>query len=193
MWDDTAVGYLGRDTRVRKMKRDDGGTGRVVSGLSDEYDPDEPQEQWKANLLVILQGLEPSAFERLSQRLLRENGFVDVAVTGRSGDGGIDGVGILRLGLLTFRVAFQCKRFKGSVGVAEVRDFRGALQGRAEKGILITTGNFTDGARREARRDGGDPIDLIDGDELCGILKDRRLGIETVESVELKPDFFYSL
>src|SRR5207244_2458619 len=69
----------------------------------------------------------PPAFERLCQRLLREEGFIKVEVTGHSGDGGIDGIGILRVSMLAFPVFFQCKRYKGSVGAGAVRDFRGAM------------------------------------------------------------------
>ena len=85
-----------------------------------------------------------NAFERLSQRMLRQSGFTKVEVTGKSNDGGIDGVGVLRVNLISFQVLFQCKRWKGSVGAPEVRDFRGAMQGRADKGLIITTGTFAD-------------------------------------------------
>lgn len=180
-------------SRVRKLKRVLQHNPGDSTDATEDHEGDSPQEQWKGALLAILQQIEPAGFERLSQRMLREHGFIDVAVTGRSGDGGIDGIGVLRVGLLTFRVAFQCKRFKGTVGVSEVRDFRGALQGRAEKGILITTGSFTDGARREARRDGANPIDLIDGEEFCDLLKQRGIGIEIVETVAIKSEFFNSI
>src|SRR3546814_8903609 len=63
--------------------------------------------------------------------------FVQVEVTGRSGDGGIDGTGILRLSLMSFHVLFQCKRYQGSVGSGAVRDFRGAMMGRTDKGLKI--------------------------------------------------------
>src|SRR5690606_20312219 len=114
----------------------------------------------------------PDAFERLTQRILRESDFIQVEVTGRSGDGGVDGRGIMQLGgMLSFRVIFQCKRYQGSVGSSQIRDFRGAMVGRAEKGLFITTGTFTQDARREATRDGAPPIDLVDGDQLIDILK----------------------
>lgn len=125
----------------------------------------------------------PDAFERLAQRILRESGFIRVEVTGRSGDGGIDGIGVLRVNLLSFHVLFQCKRYHGSVGASEIRDFRGAMVGRSDKGLFITTGTFTNEARREATRDGAPPIDLIDGDQLCDILKRLKLGV-CVEMVE---------
>ncbi len=149
-----------------------------------EAEPDEVEseeaENWRDELLETLLEMDPSAFERLVQRLLRESGFIQVEVTGRSGDGGIDGKGVMRLGgLLSFHVIFQCKRYKGSVSVGQVRDFRGAMVGRADKGLLITTGNFTRDAMREAVRDGALAIDLIDGDLLIEKLRDLGLGVET--------------
>ncbi|MFN9302954.1 MAG: restriction endonuclease [Candidatus Kapaibacterium sp.] len=153
-------------------------------------------EEWKESLLNILYNITPSAFERLAQRLLRESGFFQVEVTGKSGDGGIDGKGIVRVsGLLSFHVIFQCKRYKGSVTPSQVRDFRGAMQGRADKGILITTGTFTREAIKEATRDGAPPIDLIDGELLCDKLKELKLGIETqlIETVNIKSEWFSNL
>lgn len=138
---------------------------------------------WKDQLMALLLALDPAAFERLCQRLLREFGFIKVEVTGKSGDGGIDGTGVLRVNLLSFHVLFQCKRYSGSVGAGAVRDFRGAMVGRTDKGLIITTGTFTADARREATRDGAPAIDLVDGDALCDLLKDRGLGV-TVRMVE---------
>jgi restriction system protein len=145
--------------------------------------PDE--EQWKDRLAEVLtQDLSPPAFERLVQRVLRESGFVAVEVTGRTGDGGIDGKGIARInGFMSFHVLFQCKRYKTSVGASEIRDFRGAMVGRADKGLFITTGSFTPAAVKEATRDGAPPIDLVDGGELGEKLKELSLGVRT-EMVE---------
>ncbi len=144
------------------------------------------ETDWHEELLEVLLQMDASAFERLIQRLLREAGFIQVEVTGRSGDGGIDGRGIMRLGgLLSFHVLFQCKRYQGSVSASQVRDFRGALVGRADKGLLITTGNFTKDAMKEATRDGATPIDLIDGEQLIEKLKELRLGVK-VEKVEIE-------
>ena len=103
--------------------------------------------------------------------------FTKVEVTGKSGDGGIDGVGVLRVNLLSFHVLFQCKRFKGSVGASVVRDFRGAMVGRADKGLILTTGTFSADARKEATRDGAPAIDLVDGDALCDLLRATRIGV----------------
>lgn len=147
---------------------------------------------WKDSLLTTIKKMSPEAFERLSQRLLRESGFTQVKVTGKSGDGGIDGTGILQLSLMSFPVLFQCKRYQGSVGSGAVRDFRGAMTGRTDKGLLITTGNFSADARKEATRDGAPPIELIDGDELCDHLKKLGLGVtvELIESVSVQSEWF---
>jgi restriction system protein len=152
-------------------------------------------DDWKSKLLAAVGTMHPSAFERLSQRLLREAGFTKVEVRGKSGDGGIDGLGILRVNLVSFQVYFQCKRWTGSVGSKEIRDFRGAVQGRADKGLFITTGHFTSQASDEATRDGAIAIDLIDGDRLCELLKENNLGVETemIEKITIKPDWFASI
>ena len=156
---------------------------------------EEGQSNWQETLLHTLQNISSAAFERLCQRLLRESGFIQVEVTGQSGDGGIDGKGIARFnGFLSFHVFFQCKRFKGSVGSSDVRNFRGAMQGRADKGLFITTGRFTREATKEASRDGVPPIDLIDGIELCEKLKELKLGVKTEiitsEEVTVNPEWF---
>ena len=156
----------------------------------------EETASWREDLLDTLRNMPPDAFERLCQRLLRESGFVEVEVTGKSGDGGIDGHGIIRLaGLISFPVLFQCKRYSGSVGSNVVRDFRGAMVGRVEKGLILTTGHFTTDAQREATRDGATPIDLIDGELLMDKMKELELGmsVEMVEKVEVKKDWFASI
>jgi restriction system protein len=151
---------------------------------------------WHRQLHKTLLLLEPSAFERLAQRLLRESGFIQVQVTGKSGDGGIDGVGIARInGFLSFHVLFQCKRYQGSVTSGQIRDFRGAMQGRTDKGLFITTGTFTRDAMREATRDGAPPIDLIDGEQLVQRLKELGLGVKITmfESVEVDTGWFTNI
>lgn len=153
-------------------------------------------DEWKEKLLNVLYGISSSAFERLAQRILRESGFFQVEVTGKAGDGGIDGKGIVRVsGLLSFHVIFQCKRYKGSVTPSQIRDFRGAMQGRADKGLVITTGTFTREAIKEATRDGAPPIDLIDGELLCDKLKELKLGVDTklTETIDIKNDWFNNL
>ena len=160
----------------------------------DEFD--EESTSWQENLIEALLQMSPDAFERLCQRLLRESGFIEVEVTGRSGDGGIDGHGIIRMGgLISFPVLFQCKRYQGSVTPDKVRDFRGAMAGRSDKGLLITTGSFTREAKKEATRDGVSPIDLIDGNLLAEKLKELSLGVKTamVEHVTVDRDWFNSI
>ncbi|MGH8728564.1 MAG: restriction endonuclease [Burkholderiales bacterium] len=156
---------------------------------------EEAKLTWQEELLECVRAMAPDAFERLCQRLLRESGFIQVEVTGRSGDGGIDGKGVVRLGgLLSFHMIFQCKRFKGAVGASVVRDFRGAMVGRADKGLLITTGSFTKEARREAQRDGAPPLDLIDGETLALKLKELDMGVTVsqriVEDISVNTQFF---
>ncbi|QBM76668.1 restriction endonuclease [Sphingomonas sp. AAP5] len=162
-----AAGYAARHPRKPSKPKD-----APELGQNDESDT-----VWADLLLAKLQSIEPAAFERLCQRLLREHGFTRVEVTGKSGDGGIDGQGVLRVNLVSFHVLFQCKRYKGSVGAPTIRDFRGAMQGRADKGLVITTGTFTPDARREATRDGAPAIDLIDGEALCDLLREVGLGV----------------
>lgn len=151
-----------------------------------------PEETWKDRLLITLRSMTPDGFERLAQRLLREAGFIKVEVTGRSGDGGIDGQGVLRVALLSFQVLFQCKRYQGTVGSSAVRDFRGAMVGRSDKGLIITTGSFSNDAKREATRDGAPAIDLIDSDALCDLLRSLKLGVHTeiVEHVIVDNEWF---
>ena len=140
---------------------------------------------WQEELLKVLLAMDPTAFERFCGRLLRESGFESVAVTGRSGDGGIDGQGVIRLagGMIGFPVYFQCKRYSGNVPAGAVRDFRGAMQGRGDRGLIITTGQFTSEAKREATRAGAPPIDLVDGVILADKIKELRLGVRVVERV----------
>ena len=159
-----------------------------VTAPSFSAEPDEVT--WKEQLLTYLMSMQPDAFERLASRLLREAGVDNVTVLGKSNDGGIDGRGVLHVGLVSFPVFFQCKRYQGSVGSSIVRDFRGALAGRSDKGFLITTGTFTAEAKKEANRDGVPPVDLIDGDRLCDLLKEYGLGVRTVEVATVDAAFF---
>lgn len=151
-------------------------------------------ESWREQLLTVLTEMDPSAFERLCQRMLRESGFTQVDVIGKSGDGGIDGIGVMRIGgFLSFKVLFQCKRWQGSVSAGTVRDFRGAMTGRTDKGLIVTTGGFTAAAKEEATRDGAPEIDLVDGEQLIDKLKELQLGVRTeqvlVERVIIERDW----
>ena len=165
----------------------------------EQTEPETDEEEiasWRETLIATLLEMPPDAFERLCQRLLRESGFIQVEVTERSGDGGIDGHGVVRLaGLLSFPVIFQCKRYRNTISSSVVRDFRGAMVGRADKGLIITTGSFTRDAILEATRDGAPPIDLIDGEQLIDKLKDLRLGVASkqVEVVEVNSEWFAAM
>jgi restriction system protein len=148
-------------------------------------------KDYRTEVLDLLLALPPPGFERLAQRLLREAGFTQVTVTGQSGDGGIDGHGTLQINpLVSFKVLFQCKRYSKSVSPSHVRDFRGAMAGRADKGIIITTGTFTTEAKREATRDGVPPIELIDGDKLVSMLESLELGLRPITAFEVDHGFF---
>ncbi len=142
-------------------------------------------------LLDLIKSLPPNGFERLSQRLLRESGFQHVSVTGKSGDGGIDGIGTLQVNpFVSFNVLFQCKRYQGAVTPSHVRDFRGAMMGRADKGLIITTGTFTLEAKKEARRDGVPAIELVDGDSLVDMFERLELGLVPKRTYEIDEKFF---
>ena len=181
---------------VKKAYNDSRKSQKALSEDNEEEElSDEVDVHWKERLLRVLTTIEPSAFERLSKRVLRESGFTKVEVLGKPNDGGIDGIGLLRMNLVSFTVLFQCKRYKDSVGSATVRDFRGAMQGRCDKGLILTTGTFTSEAKKEATRDGAPTIDLIDGDDFCELLKQLRLGVavEQIEKVSVDDDWFQSV
>lgn len=184
VWALTARGRIVTDAdlaalpaRVRKLR---------LSARTDVAESDSPEQEaateqsWKDELLGVLRSLAPDGFERLCQRVLRESGFTKVEVTGKTGDGGIDGVGVLRIQLISFQVLFQCKRYRDTVGASAIRDFRGAMVGRTDKGLFITTGRFTADAQREATRDGAPPIELIDGEAFCDLLLALRIGTKVV-------------
>ena len=160
-----------------------------ASQIKPEYIPSSEIEE--AELLEILRALPPDAFERICRRLLSESGFENVEVTGRSHDGGIDGIGVLRLNpFIAMKIVFQCKRTKGSVGRSAVGDFRNAMLGRAEKGILLTTGTFSSDAKKEANRDGVPPIELVDGERLVEMFEEKRLGVVSRQTLEIDHAFF---
>ncbi|MDE3032992.1 MAG: restriction endonuclease, partial [Acidobacteriota bacterium] len=179
-------------TRVVRAYRD-GRKTKTAKTESDEntgLETDTPAG-YRKEALELLLAMPPSGFERLSQRLLREAGFIQVVVTGQSGDGGIDGHGTLQINpLVSFKVLFQCKRYQGSVSASQVRDFRGAMAGRADKGIILTTGSFTAEARREASRDGVPPIELIDGEKLLDMLETLELGLTPIKTFQVDQSFF---
>lgn len=159
--------------------------------LNDEIEYPDELKPWKEKLSSILQTMDPFGFERLTQRLLRECGFSEVKVTKKTGDGGIDGTGKLKInGIFSFNVAFQCKRYKGLVGAAEIRDFRGSLTTDIEKGVFLTTGTFTKSAKDEASNPGKQQIDLIDGEELINKIAEYGLGVKPITTYMIDEDFF---
>jgi len=180
---------------VKQAVRNQSKAERKLKDEQPEFEIEPERDSWQDELLLVVKEMSAESFERLCQLLLRESGFIQVEVTGKTGDGGIDGKGVMRIGgLLSFHVIFQCKRYKGSVSSSIVRDFRGAMVGRADKGLLISTGTFTRDARTEAQRDGAPPIDLIDGDDLVQKLKDLGIGVEVkqkiVEEIKVQRDYF---
>jgi restriction system protein len=183
-------------TFVRQKSRSSSTEGREDLDTADIDAPEEVKD-WRAILKETLLQMAPDAFERLVKRILRESGFYQVEVTGQSGDGGIDGKGIFRIaGFISFNVLFQCKRYRdNSINASNIRDFRGALQGRADKGLFITTSTFTRDAVKEASRDGAPPIDLIDGESLIEKLHELRLGlkIELIEKVEVQKEWYRNI
>lgn len=147
--------------------------------------------EYKEDFLNKLKSISPEGFERFCQRILRESGFKKVVVKGRSGDGGIDGEGILEINpLISMKVIFQSKRYKDSVSPSYLRDFRGAMQGRAEKGLFITTGRFSQDAKLEATRDGVPPIELIDGYKLVELCEKHQIGLKQKLTYKIDEDFF---
>jgi restriction system protein len=146
---------------------------------------------YRVLLMKKLMELPPNGFERLCQRLLRESGFESVTVTGRSGDGGLDGIGVLEVNpFVSFKVLFQCKRYTGSIAPSQVRDFRGAMMGRADKGIILTTGTFTSDAKKESIRDGVPPIELVDGEKLIDLFESLELGLKHKKAFDVDEKFF---
>lgn len=161
---------------------------------NDEVEYPDEAKPWRVRLSEILQTMDPYGFERLSQRVLRECGFTQVEVTKKSGDGGIDGTGKLKInGIFSFNVAFQCKRYSGLVGAGAIRDFRGSLTTDIEKGVLITTGAFSRAAKEEASNPGKQQIDLIDGEEFINKIAEYGIGVREVKSYEIDEDFFLKI
>lgn len=206
VWALTEKGQKTEKVDQEKVKRAVVKKDREERNKKPEKTNDEPQIEntteeieefrWQDKLIQTIRKIEPDQFERLCQRLLRELGFVNVDVTGRTNDGGIDGKGIYKIGsVMSFHVVFQAKRYQGSVSSSTIRDFRGAMSGRADKGLILTTGSFTREAKKEATRDGAIPIDLIDGNEFAERLKELNLGVltEMVEEVKIKTDFFKNI
>lgn len=187
------VAYNNKEKTVRKAGKSNGVDTLVTNSSLTELEVEIPEElePWKTELSETLHNMNPYAFERLAMLLLRECGFSQVTVTKKSVDGGIDGTGKLKInGIFSFNVAFQCKRFIGSVSAGDIRDFRGSLTTDIEKGIFITTGTFTRAAREEASNAGKQQIDLIDGEEFINKLIEYRLGVKEKMVYEVDKEFF---
>jgi restriction system protein len=181
------------------FKREDGQSGEAeVEKAVDEADasaPDEKtyfnQDEIQEELVSLLRSTTDKGFEELCARLLRHIGFENLKVTGRTGDHGIDGEGHFLINrFVRIKVMFQCKRYTNSVQVKEIRDFRGAIQGRAERGIFLTTGTFTKGAREEAARENTTAIELVDIDRLLELLIEEGLGVREAKALTIDRDFF---
>jgi len=157
-----------------------------------DYDDESTEdEEHSQALLKLIQGLSPQGFEKLCKRLLTEIGIRDITITGGANDKGIDGIGIVQLNdVVSLNIVFQCKRYQDSITPHHVRDFRGAMQGRAEKGLIITTSRFTKESKREANREGVPPIELIDGDRLVELFEKYRIGLKPVTVFEIDSEFF---
>jgi restriction system protein len=165
--------------------------GDAIANVKEDEEPNPDIYNHRIALIERLRKLTPKGFERICQKLLRESGFQEVEVTGRTNDGGIDGNGILALNpLVTFKVLFQCKRYEGAVNPSQVRDFRGAMQGRADKGIILTTGRFSTEAKKEAIRDGVPPIELVDAEKLAEMFESLQLGLKPRTVYEIDEEFF---
>lgn len=154
--------------------------------------PDYDNKSWRDKLLEFLQNMDPQSFQNICNQVLNRSGFRQVQITNRAGNGDILGSGALRVNLVSFHILFQFKRSATPIDDAEIRDFRGAMIGRAEKGLFVTTGKFTDSASQEALRNGAPVIDLINGIEFCDLLRDLELGVSTKlsEVIEVDPEYF---
>ena len=160
-----------------------------LGGPPDERIPGE--ESFREEMAKVLQSLSPDGFERLCQRLLREVGFEEVVVTGRTGDGGIDGFGTLHIDrLVSDRVLFQCKRHAKQVSPSYIREFRGSMAARADRGIFLATSTFSAEAKREAAREGAAPIEMVDLSALISLLTDLGIGVTSRTVFTIDQSFF---
>lgn len=179
------------DRAVRNANRIEASPSQKSGDPGEEGVESEEIRPWQERLSRVLTNMDPFGFERLAQRLLRECGFSHVEVTRKTGDGGIDGTGKLKInGFLSFNVAFQCKRYSGAVSASEIRDFRGSLTADIEKGIFITTGTFTKTAIEEASNAAKQQIDLVNGEEFMNKLAEYGIGLKEIKDYEIDEDFF---
>ena len=157
-----------------------------------EYGHAQLQQSLKQEILEQTKLCSPAFFENLVVELLVGMGyggsFRDVAeVIGRSGDGGIDGI-IKEDKLGLDMIYVQAKRWEGNVGRPEIQKFVGALAGHgAQKGVFITTSNFTQEALEYARnRVNNIKVVLIDGRHLAELMMDHNIGVATARVFEVK-------
>lgn len=182
---------LGKSTTTKKENKKTEPT--TESQLELEIEEGIKLSDWKEKLLNKLKSLSPFGFERICQRLLREAGFQQVTVTQKTRDGGFDGDGILQINpLVSMKVLFQCKRYLDNTAVTapDVSKFRGTLSGRADKGIILTTGRFTEDAKKEAIRAGAIQIEIVNGEKLVEMFEMLTLGLKPKTVYEIDDKFF---
>lgn len=160
-------------TKARKEKNN-----KDISEIDKENSVEESEKEaeYLNDLKIIQEMNDPYSFERLCALLFKKVGYEDVETTQRSSDGGYDGVGYLVFGLVRFKVAFQAKKYKNDnkIGPGEIREFSGTMkQQAAEKGVFITTSDFTQKAKESGLELG---IELINGEKLIGLLQKHQIG-----------------
>ena len=175
---------------AKKKKGQEGaGTARAKAEqsapASPETDGDGAEDSWKADLMEVLQQLDPAAFQRLCLLLLHATGIEDLVVKGGPGDGGVEGTGRLKIGLVSFQVAFQARRWSGTVDPAVVLEMQGSMTSDVDHGIVITTGHFSPSAKTRAKAPGAKQVELVDGERLCELLDEHGLGVTKTESREV--------
>jgi restriction system protein len=149
-----------------------------AASINFEETVDDYLTAFKSKVLQKLYDLSPDKFEEFAGVLLRGYGFQKVKVTGKSGDGGIDGYGELKVGLAVVKAAFQCKRWRPQVGPKEVQAFRGAIQGQFEQGYFFTTSTFSRAAQSESVKIGAAPIILFEGEQIVQIMIEKGIGVK---------------
>jgi restriction system protein len=147
---------------------------------------------WREKLITIIKEMNPYSFEEFTKLLLRYIGFEKLKVTQKSNDKGIDGYGIYKInGLVTYKVAFQCKRYTNTpISSSEIRDFRGSLSSEFDRGLFITTSTFSPSAREEAESSGKTLIELIDGENLIEKIAELEIGLKPKTEYEIDFEFY---
>lgn len=179
------------ERRKKKADEETGTTSTIEQEFSEEIELTDPETEFHSSLLATLRGFDPQGFERFITHLLLEMGFERAENTPFVKDGGIDGFGLMRSSeFISYRVVYQCKRYSGkAVSRSEVGDFRNAMLGRADKGIIFTTSRFSADAKSEARREGVPPIELVDGERLVSIIENLEFGIIPIKTFTVDETF----